>query len=1143
MTFDKREEISPYKRHDFTLASLKYINMKQSLYILIIIAMSCLAACQSSENDPSVGQEAEQLSGRLLVWHTWQGEEQETLRAILDDFTELYPDVIILDEYYPTEELEELFIYQAEAGLGPDLLIAPASWIAQLIERELIQSIDQEAGALDIYLSAAVDMVQTKETIYGLPFTLNTFALYYNKALLSEEQSVNSVDEMAALLQRPQAPITESATITDLNTLLLEIEERKKALTPPADLAALLQQVEQGKTLAIRTDFDGAFWGIQAFGGELFDEEGRVVLNQGGFANWLSWLRQAQEDPNIFLNHNPEELAKLFTEGTVTYYVGSTQELSALQATLGEDAVGVVRLPGRSNSSAGPLLQAEALMLNQASTNRNKTLSLRLAQFLTSIEQQRKLALTLNKLPANNRVDIDPRISPFIAEFIAQSKTAVSINLDEFDKFNRLADLGADTYRQVLAGQLDGADAAVSLTERINEQYGFETIAANYANDCEAEGMITIWDTWPTEQSQAFQRIQEKFMERCPDVLFSVEKVEPAEFIERYLQATELDETPVIFLGNNRQLVEFGDQGMILSLSSLLDASFLQRFLPIVEQSILYEDNIYGIPFSLDVHALYYNRSLVEDPPVVLEDLLLAATPETSVAIPIGFWESFWGISAFGESSESRLLDEERRVMIGESGLIEWLQWLKDVQDRPGLILNTDVNELVSQFIKEEATFLVAGSHQLNQIQAGLGIEKVGVLPLPSGSPLLEVHTIYLSPFTSPSEQTAALEFAQFMTEVENQVLLEEVNQIPTNVNVKVDENLAIDGFIQQVNAATIIPNQPEVSAIFEWGNLIYEQVLLGEIDPIESVRDFTEIVDVTNGFDISSADATTEEVCNEEGIVTLWHSWTEIEEMAWQQVIDDFDERCPNIEIETQFISNVEFTQQLTSTLSADSDLSPPDFFLASNTELEGYLDAGLIQDVADIVDPMLLMDYHPKAVESVSIGEAIYGIPQSLQILALLYNPTQVEQPAHTFNELLRQVQEEDATVAMNVDFYNILWGASAFGCQICQSGHFFDEQGELLITEDELADWHHWLQMAKESGNFIFSSDQSALEEQFLSGNVTYLFSGPAFLSEAQEKLGIANVAATSLPLGEDEQPASPVLDGRWVLFLPRKCRRSA
>ena len=258
--------------------------------------------------------------------------------------------------------------------------------------------------------------------------------------------------------------------------------------------------------------------GVQPFGGPLFDGEGRVVLNQGGFANWLGWLKKAEENPNILLNRNPSELQELFMQGQAAYYIGSTEELPVLVEALGEDTVGVVRLPGRQDKAAGPFVQTEAILFSRVSTEQSRDIALRLGQYLTNTEQQRKLALNASKLPTNNRVKIDPRIAPIVAEFIAQSKTAVPISLADIDKLNSIGRIGTDTYGQVLEGEVSVGEAATVLTEQINEQYGLETVVVSGLDNCEVSGRLTVWNSWVGARAEVLRSLQDQFIRQCPEV-------------------------------------------------------------------------------------------------------------------------------------------------------------------------------------------------------------------------------------------------------------------------------------------------------------------------------------------------------------------------------------------------------------------------------------------------------------------------------------------------------------------------------------------------------------------------------------------------------------------------------------------------
>lgn len=1124
--------------------SYYFLGERMTKYIFkftFIFVMFIVVACSGSTPGEVTDGVALDLEGELLVWHTWDGNEREVLSGIFDEFMELYPSVTIIEEFYPRGEIEDRYQTQVEAGLGPDLLIAPSDWASDLAENDLIQDISVHEINTDIYLTNAINILKDGDKLYGLPLSLNTFILYYNKTMFVQPpKEDNSSVDVAQLIQDKQKGITDTETLNALNDILSQVEQKEQPedeiLSPPKDIEELFQQINKGKRIAILTDFYGAFWGVGSFGGQLFDERSRVVLNQGGFANWLGWLKRIQDSPYVVLSRNQSDLVTLFTTGEVDYYVGSSQELSVLQETIGKELLGAVRLPARRNKPATPFLQAEVLMFNKVASNKNTQLALQLAQFLTSTKEQRELALKIGKLPANKHVNVDSRLSPLTAELIAQSKSSVPINVKDLSKFDDVQNYGDDIYTQVLIDEISPSEAALLITEQVNDKYNMRTLAATSVKNCDVKGGINLWNTWTGERRLILSQIQDNFMRRCLDTYITITDVPVVDFHDRYLQSLENDQAPDMFTASSHQIRRLGHEELIADLSDILDPDFLQRLLPVIEQSIRYDNQPHGIPINFNVMALYYNTSLVQDPPAVLDDILIMASPEQQFALPTGFEEGYWGISAFGESFDSPLFDEKGRLIIGQQGLTEWLDWLQTAKDVPGIVLSADMTELETLFIEEQAAFLVGDSSQLEKLQEALGIDKVGVALLPSGAPLLAVDVLLINPYSAPEVKETALKFAQFMTDVENQVmLLEQANKIPVNTNVSTADNLAANSFVKQANNAIAIPNVPQVNAVFEWGNMIYEGVMDGNTAPEVAVQEFTNIVDITNGFEVADATEETEgvEACTDDGIVNLWHSWTEPEQLAWQQVISDFVEYCPNLQVATTFITKTIFTEQLSATLGISVEISPPDFFIGSHALLETYQKKGLVRSITPLVPEDSLTNYLPRSVTGLRVGKELYGLPQALHLPTFYYRADLIEEPAKTFSDLQVHAQR-GLTVAINIGFYDVLWGASAFNCTTCQSGQFFNEQNEFLLTEEELAEWHTWLKTISQTEGFVLSTNQAKLEQMFIEGKIVYLIADDKFLGEAQATLGVAKVKVTPLPHSMSDEFSKPFLNVDGFLF---------
>ncbi len=395
------------------------------IFLIGVVVVACSAARASDEPE---------LRGQILIWHGWSGQEAAILDQLLDQFMTIYPGVIVIHERKPLAEIGDDFLEEARLGTGPDLLIAPAKWEPMLAEAGVIQNLSEQTIDTSIYLPALIEPLRYQDKLYALPLSAHTYALYYNKTMVDE---------------------------------------------PPDTLADLLNQAAEGQSVALETTFYGAFWGVQAFGGQFFDAQGQVALDQAAFSDWLAWLKQAQADPNIILSHDEELLYSLFREGQVAYYVAGPDRLLELQQALGPEVVGVAPLPAGPRQPSGPFLQAEALMLNTASTPAQTAVALGLAQFLTNEAQQTKLARQAGRVPANAQVRIDPRVAPAMAGFMAQTKTAVP--LPSIPSGGQALLQGDLIYAQTLEGILEPSEAAQALTEQFN------TILSNPPSGGEAD--------------------------------------------------------------------------------------------------------------------------------------------------------------------------------------------------------------------------------------------------------------------------------------------------------------------------------------------------------------------------------------------------------------------------------------------------------------------------------------------------------------------------------------------------------------------------------------------------------------------------------------------------------------------------------
>jgi maltose-binding protein MalE len=307
-----------------------------------------------------------------------------------------------------------------------------------------------------------------------------------------------------------------------------------------------------------------------------------------------------------------------------------------------------------------------------------------------------------------------------------------------------------------------------------------------------------------------------------------------------------------LLITDNQFVASLAMAGLISDLTSLVEPEFLQRYVPGAQETMSYKGKLYGLPAAMESMAMYYNTDLVTDPARDLTDLLNQAAPERQVILPVDFYFAFWGIPAFG----GRLFDAEGRVTLDEGGFVEWLSWLQAVQDQPGIVLAKDREEVLELFIRHKAAYLAGEKWMLNPLQVELGVEKVGVSPLPAGpkgesGPFLVVAGLLLNQASNPAESALALEFAKYIAGLESQTLLmTQAKFVPANVNVDTTGHPAIGGFLEQARTAFVPPNDrvQQVLAMMEGGSGVYEEVLKGGQNPSEAVDNFSKSINETNG-------------------------------------------------------------------------------------------------------------------------------------------------------------------------------------------------------------------------------------------------------------------------------------------------------
>lgn len=123
----------------------------------------------------------------LTVWESTLGPD-EFIKQAGTAFTAKYPNITI--EYVNVElgDSTGQIALDGPAGVGPDLFAAPHDKLGELVSGGHVLPTANADAVKEAVLASTVTALTYEGTMYGYPTSAETYALFYNKALISEDK-------------------------------------------------------------------------------------------------------------------------------------------------------------------------------------------------------------------------------------------------------------------------------------------------------------------------------------------------------------------------------------------------------------------------------------------------------------------------------------------------------------------------------------------------------------------------------------------------------------------------------------------------------------------------------------------------------------------------------------------------------------------------------------------------------------------------------------------------------------------------------------------------------------------------------------------------------------------------------------------
>lgn len=290
--------------------------------------------------------------------------------------------------------------------------------------------------------------------------------------------------------------------------------------------------------------------------------------------------------------------------------------------------------------------------------------------------------------------------------------------------------------------------------------------------------------------------------------------------------------------------------GVFMKLEDAVVDHISSRVTQTAIHTVTSDGDLYGVPVSMEVNCLFYNKDIIDQPAATLEEIMEKAADFNDPAnnkfyllccIGDGYYEfpflsagNFELFGADGDDQDNPGFDSDEF----EDGL-ELIALLHDTIP----VNSTDLankSSLKSAFMEGNAAYIITGSWDVTQFkESGVNF---GVVPLPTYkgnalTPFAGVQCAHVSPYTD--YPVAAQLLAAFLISDEGAgILFEEYNGITTLQDISgiagLSDDEFIDSFVAQFSTAVPMPSVFRISYFWSIVQEVDKAVFDGTLSPAE---------------------------------------------------------------------------------------------------------------------------------------------------------------------------------------------------------------------------------------------------------------------------------------------------------------------
>ena len=131
----------------------------------------------------------------LTVWESTAGADEFVIKAG-EKFTEMYPNIKIKYVNVELGDTKSQIALDGPGGVGPDLFATPNNTLGVLTDGGHILEAPNPEYIKEKSIESCATAVTYKDTVWGYPISADTYALFYNRDLISDEEVPKTFDDL-----------------------------------------------------------------------------------------------------------------------------------------------------------------------------------------------------------------------------------------------------------------------------------------------------------------------------------------------------------------------------------------------------------------------------------------------------------------------------------------------------------------------------------------------------------------------------------------------------------------------------------------------------------------------------------------------------------------------------------------------------------------------------------------------------------------------------------------------------------------------------------------------------------------------------------------------------------------------------------